>query len=63
MNPGIFEVLRVAKEYGLNREEKMSIMKSNDIDMKEEDVHVFVMAIAQAVVIGTMKKMIEEKKK
>jgi hypothetical protein len=63
MTTGIFEALRVAKEYGLNREEKMSIMKSNDIEMKEEDAGVFVSAIAAAVLMGVIKKTFGEKKR
>ena len=60
MNPGIFEALRVAEEYGLNTEEKMSVMRSNDISMNEEDISKIYVAIAATVVMGVIKKMREK---
>jgi hypothetical protein len=62
MTTGIFEALRVAKEYGLNREEKMSMMRSNDIKMNQEDADKFVFAISKAILVSAINKLGEKEK-
>jgi hypothetical protein len=57
MPPGILEVMHTANKYELEREEIMSMMWSNELSIKDEDISLFVCAIASAMLIGILEKM------